>query len=599
MAESRRDMGAYLDSWAKVALDLTWDTPFTELFRARPPLHDWFVDGRLNLSVNCIDRHLDARGDRPAILWEGEPGDRRVLTYSELHAQVLRLSAALRGLGVGPGDRVALHLGWIPEAVTAMMACARIGAEYTVIPVALPTEALAIRVDDFGPKVLFTQDGGWRHGAILPLKSRIDEALEASSGVEHTVVVRRTGVQVDWYEGDRWFEDLVTAADPALGDPTPVASAHPVACVHLANRRGRPVAIRLGTANLAVVALANHVAVMGEGDVFWGAADISWLGAQAHGVVGPLLAGASTVMYEGTLDVPAPARTWQIIERYGVTAMLTSPSIVRALRGWSLSATGTTGSLRRLTTIGDRLDPDLRAWLRDVLGDAVVVADAWGQLELGGIVTCDQPVDAGRMPDPGFAILDAAGSPVAPGEAGEWAMVRPWPGVLRRVEAPDDTDPTAYHWERHPGVYATGDVARRTADGDVEFLGRLDEVISVSGQLVSLNEVRDVLLDQPFVTAAEAFETSDQRLGRVVGAAVVLAPEIAPTPATLRDLQDAARELLGGLSRPQRLLVLDRLGEDLDPVTRRRSLAVLAHGHEHRTVDWDQVVDAARGLPTG
>lgn len=595
MAEPEQDIAAYFNSWSEIAGTLSWDTPWTELFREQPPLHDWFAGGRLNLSVNCIDRHLAERGDRAAILWEGEPGDRRVLTYRELHMQVVRLAAALRGLGVCQGDRVALHLGWVPEAVTAMMACARIGAEYTVIPVALPTEALAVRVDDFGPKVLFTQDGGWRHGAILPLKSRIDEALEASSGVEHTVVVRRTGVQVDWYEGDRWYDDLLTGADPRDGEPVAVPASHPVACVHLANRRGRPVAIRHGTANLAVAALANHLHVMGEGDVFWGAADISWLGAQAHGVIGPLLGGASTVMYEGTLDVPAPARTWQIIEHYGVTAMLTSPSIVRALRGWSLTPTGTTGTLRRLTTIGDRLDADLRVWLRDVLGNRVRLSDAWGQLELGGIVTSDEP--ATQMPDPGFAILDFDGVEVSPGESGEWVMLRPWPGVLRGVEAPDGTDPTSYHWERHAGVYATGDVARRTVAGEVEFLGRLDEVISVSGQLVSLNEVRDVLRDQPFVTDAEAFETTDQRLGRVVAAAVVLSDEAAPTAATLRDLQDAARELLGGLSRPHRMLVLDRIGSRLDPVTRRRSLAVLAHGHDHRIVTWDQVVDAARDLP--
>lgn len=595
MAETDQDLAAYFASWSEIAGSLTWDTPWKELFREQPPLHDWFVDGRLNLSVNCIDRHLPTHGDRAAILWEGEPGDRRVLTYRELQMQVVRLAAALRSLGVGQGDRVALHLGWLPEAVVAMMACARIGAEYTVIPVALPTEALTARVGDFRPKVLFTQDGGWRHGAILPLKSRIDEALEASSGVLHTIVVRRTGVQVDWYEGDRWYDDLLTAADPRDGEPVAVPASHPLACAHLANRRGRPVAIRLGTANLAVVALANHLHVLGDGDVFWGAADISWLGAQAHGVVGPLLGGASTVMYEGTLDIPAPARTWQIIERYGVTAMLTSPSIVRALRGWSLTETGKTSSLRRLTTIGDRLDADLRAWLRNVLGDDVRLSDAWGQLELGGIVAADGP--SPRMPDPKFSIVDEQGVDLPTGSSGEWVMLRPWPGLLRAVEAPDGTNPTSYHWERNPAVYATGDVARRTESGGVEFLGRLDEVISVSGQLVSLNEVRDVLRDQPFVTEAEAFETLDVRVGRVVGAAVVLAEEAAPTEATLRDLQDAARELLGGLSRPQRLLVLDRIGPDLDSVTRRRALGVLAHGHDHRILTWEQVVDAARSLP--
>ena len=595
MAEPDAGLESAIERWRAVADDLHWSTPYTQLFRADPPYDDWFVDGLLNLSVNCTDRHLPERADKVAIYWEGEPGDRRRLTYAELHGEVERLCAALRGLGVDAGDRVALHLGWLPETVVAILACSRLGAEYTVIPIALPVEALALRLDDFRPRILFTQDGGWRRGAILPLKARADEALEATSGIQHTVVVRRTGVQVDWFAGDRWYDELL-ASDPAgTADPVALPSAHPVVAVHLANRRGRPVAMRHGTANLAAAALAVHRHGLAAGDVFWCAGDVSWLGAQAHGIIGPLLAGATAVMYEGTLDVPDPARTWQIVERYQVSSLITSPSIVRALRGWSLTApAGSTGSLQRMTTLGERLDPELRSWLGEVLGEQVTIADAWGQVELGGVVTFDLPAEPARLPAPGFAILDEHGVAVEDGAVGEWVMLGPWAGTMRGVNAHDD-NPTASHWTRHPGHYATGDLARRNDSGGVEFLGRLDEVVSVSGQLVSLNEVRDVLCDQPFVTRAEVFERTDPRLGRSVAAAIVLEPGAPSDAASLRALQDWVRELLGGLSRPRTLLVVDRFGPELEGAALRKALAVLSAAAEGEPlhVTWEQVVASA------
>jgi acetyl-CoA synthetase len=283
MAELPGTLSSAVARWGDVADDLEWSTPCTELFRADPPLDHWFVDGTLNLSVNCVDRHLTTRRDRVAVYWEGEPGDRRELTYGDLYSDVGRLAAGLQQLGVGVGDRVALHLGWLPETVVAILACARIGAEYTVIPVALPVEALALRLDDFRPQVLFTQDGGWRHGAILPLKARADEALEATTGVEHTVVVRRSGVQVDWFSGDRWYDDVLATAPAETRTPVPLPSDHPALAVHLANRRGRPVSVRHGTANIAAAALAVHRHGLAAGEVYWCAADVSWLGAQAHG----------------------------------------------------------------------------------------------------------------------------------------------------------------------------------------------------------------------------------------------------------------------------------------------------------------------------
>ena len=584
-----------LRPWHRVAADLEWSTPFSALFRPHPPYDEWFVDGRINLATNCLDRHLAGRSTQVAVYWEGEPGDRRQLTYQELHDETVRMAAALRDMGVARGDRVALHLGWLPETVVAMLACTRIGAEYTVIPVALPVEALALRLDDFAPRILFTQDGGWRHGAILPLKARADEALEATTGVQHTIVVRRTGVEVDWFEGDLWYSDVLDRADRDHGEAEPLPSDHTAVVVHLANRRGRPVAVRHGTANLAVASLATYTHGLGDGDVFWCAGDVSWLGAQAHGIVGPLLAGASTVMYEGTLDVPDPTRTWRMLERYAVTSLMTSPSIVRTLRGWSPTAPEHgTASLRRVTTIGERLDADLRTWLGSVLGPGVTIADGWGQLELGGIVAFDSPVAPDALPRPGFAIVDESGEPVADGVAGQWVMVQPWPGTMRATDVHGE-DPTAYHWTRFPGVYATGDLARRTESGAVEFLGRLDEVVSISGQLVSLNEVRDALREQPFVAQAEVFERSDPRLGRSLAAAVVLQPGSPADDVTLHELQDGVRELLGGLSRPRVLVVVDRFGDELDGASRRRALSTLAAAVESRPlhVTWEQVLAAS------
>jgi acetyl-CoA synthetase len=591
------DQDQMIERWRAIADQLAWSTPYEQVLTSRRPRDEWFAGGRLNLSVNCLDRHLDARGDQVAIFWEGEPGDRREVTYRGLHEETVVVAAALRDMGVGVGDRVALHLGWLPEAVVAMLACARIGAEYTVIPVPLPVEALALRLDEFSPRVLFTQDGGWRHGAILPLKARADEALEATSSVEHTIVVRRTGVQVAWFEGDRWYHDVVEQAASSDGAPEAVPSGHLLVAVHMANRRGGPVALRHGTANLGVSALAIHRYGLAEGDVFWCAGDLAWLGAQAHGVFGPLLEGCRTVMYEGTLDVPAPDRAWSIISRYQVTSLLTSPSIVRSLRGWSLTApAGSTDSLRRVTLLGERLEDDLRSWLTGVVGKHVVVADGWGQVELCGIVAIDLPVAPDQMPNPGFAVLDEQGRCVGTGESGEWVMLGPWAGTMCAVDSAQG-DPTASHWTRHPGHYATGDLARYTPSGKVEFLGRIDEVMSVSGQQVSLTEVRGALMEQPFVLDAEVVERTDPRLGRSVAAVVVLHPD-APTDAqTIRDLQDAVRELLGGLSRPRAMLLIDRFGDGLDDATRRKALAALAatfpSDADPKRITWEQVLAAA------
>lgn len=591
-----------LDRWAEVAGLITWQRPPEELYRPIGPYGEWFTGGRLNVAVNCVDRHLAARGDQPAIHWEGEPGERRTLTYRDLHQETIALAAALRGLGVASGDRVALHLGWLPEAVVGMLACARIGATFTVLPMPLPVEALAERLADFGPKVLLTQDGAWRHGTIIPAKSRADEALTAVHGVEHTVVVRRTGLDVAWYEGDRWLHDLVAQARPGTpppdAPPADVPADHPAYAVNLANRRGRPVAVVHGTAALLACAIALHRYALSRGGVFWLAGDISWLAAQAHGVFGPLAWGDTAVMFEGTLDVPNHNRLWEVVERYGVATLMTTPSVLARVRGWSDAPPPEPArrALRRVIAVSEPLDASLRCWIasRVLSSDPAAVGDAWGQIELGGVVSVDPPVDPVRMPDAGLTVIDCSGNPVPDGTPGELVLRRPWAGTLRAVEGAGAPD-TGHHWQRR-SVYSTGDCAVRRPDGRLEFLGRMDAVVNLSGQLVSLTEVRDVLLEHPFVADAEVVVRAG---ARTLVACVVPAVGTVPDAALAGEVLDAVRDTLGGLARPRGVLFVDRFGDELSGTARQRALAAVAAatgtgvahlGCHHSVVTWEQVL---------
>jgi acetyl-CoA synthetase len=580
--------------WAAVAETLAWTTPPASLYEPVDRLGRWFRHGTLNAAVNCVDRHP---ADRPAIHWEGEPGDRRTLTFGELGSEVRALAVALRGLDVGPGDRVALHLGWLPEAVVAMLACARLGAPFCLIPTPLPIEALAERLEFVAPRVLITQDGAWRHGTIIPTKSRVDDALTAAGGVQHTVVVRRTGLDVAWYEGDRWLHDLLAPArmpPQAPVDPAPALPAeHPLLLTWLANRRGRPVLAVHGTATLLAAASAVHRYGVSPGGVFWCPVDLAFIGAQVHGVLGPLAGGDPTVMFEGTVDVPNHRRLWDIIERYGVNTVLTTPSVLARVRGWADAEPPESArrTLHRVVAMGEPLRPDLRAWIADrVTGDKDAVADAWGQIELGGIVAVDAPADPARLPDAGPAVVDAAGE-LPDGTPGELVLRRPWAGTLRGIEGEIGYD----HWGRRPGVYATGDHAVRHSTGRLEFLGRIDPVVSVSGQLVSLAEVRDVLLEHPFLRAAEVVSVADPRSGRRIVACVVPTPDALAGPTLAGELVATVREVLGGLARPQTVLFVDRFGTDLAEDVRRRALEVVAAsvGDTTAQVTWPQVRAAA------
>ena len=609
--------------WEEVAARLRLLSPATQLWGETDPGTAWLPGARLNLSVTCLDAHLREHGDDIAIHWEGEPGDRRDLTYRELHEQVVTLARALTGMGVRPGERIGLHLGWLPETVAVMLACARIGAVHSVIPSTLPAGPLADRLALLDLKVIFTQDGAWRHGTVLPLKARLDDALSAVGSIEHTIVVRRTGMDVAWYEGDRWYHDVVAAKrgnGPAPDEVLALPSHHPVASVAIARRGGQPVSVLHGTASM----LANAIAVHGRlrtGGPFWCAGDIAWAVTQFHAIYGPLAWGDASVMYEGTLDVPDHRRAWDIVRRYGVETLITSPSVMRTLRGWDrdLPRADTVPSLRRLATAGEPVEPELAGWIRDAFRADLEVLDAWGQLELGGVVRVTDAGGSGEsdaggprdglagstlpMPDCGLEIVDRDGRVVAPGETGEVVLRRPWAGLMIGVDGSDEVSQDPWeHWSRHPGVYATGDLAVRAEDGTVVFLGRTDEVVSVSGQLVSLREVRDVLTDHPFVAEARVTVRKDVELGRSLVAAVVLAPEMAGSArgtdldAVAVELMDGVREALGGLARPRAILVVDRFGEELDREALSRAVAALATQHRHsppRSITWEQLVTAA------
>lgn len=605
MTRPMRDPETVLAEWAAAAAELTWQRPFEAVHHRDGRGGHWFPGATLNASVNCLDRHLPARADQVAVHWEGETGDRRSITYGALHAEVVSFADALRGLGVSTGDRVALHLGWLPETVVAMLACARLGAVHGVLSASLPADALADRLSDLRPKVLVTQDGAFRHGLIVPAKSRADEALAAAAGVEATVVVRRVGIDVAWYEGDRWYHDLVAAPRPgarkaavtAAGEPAVVDSDHPLLIVPLAHRRGRPTWIVHGTAGYLVAAATVHRRALttSADDVLWCAAEIAWIGGQSHGVYGPLACGATAVMSEGTLDVPTRSRAWQIIERYGVNALVTTPSVVRNLRQWvdTPPASADLRSLRLIVTLGERIDPDTRNWLDfEVGGGRALVANAWGQTELAGLVTVTPSGVEGQrapVPDPGLEVVDAEGRPAPAGRAGDLVLLHPWPGTFVDVEGSPDTADS--WWSPHPGAYATGDEAERGADERITVLGRRDPVVSISGQQVSLTEVGGILEEHPLIAAVDVIALPDERRGQALCACVVLDAEAKGEAGDelARELRSYVHDALGGLARPRTVTFVDAFPADLPPEARRRALRLLTSANP---ADWFTVTAA-------
>jgi len=599
-----------LARWEEIADTLVWRRRFERSYEPGARGGRWFPGGELNVVESCLERHLPQHADRPAFHWEGEPGDRRTITYGALHAEVCALADALSGIGVEQGDRVALYMGLIPETIVSMLACARIGAVHAVMASALPADAVADRLADLNPKVLVTQDGAWRHGMILPLKARADDAIPAAAGIEHTVVVRRTGIDVDWYEGDRWYDDLVARPRPRPGTAAPstpapaVRADHPLLVAYIANRRGRPTGIVHATGGFLAYAAALHSAFSPRNSsVLWCAVEIAWLAGQSHGVYGPLTCGATSVAYEGMLDTPSHARAWDVIERYGVTSLATTFSVLRSLRGSdNAPRERQLSTLDHVVTAGEATDPDVLAWLVGTLPRDAAVADGWGQTELGGGVYFTGPT--GRpdaLPAAGLDVVDTAGAKAGVGTSGELVLRNPWPGTFVGIQNEDD-DVVSRYWERADGAYTTGDRAILDAGGTFAFLGRIDPIVTISGQLVSLTEIREALLEHPFVADAEIVERIDRESGSSLAACVVLVGVLGRDEELTSALRAHVRERLGGLSQPRLIAYVDSFPDEIDADARREALRLLctsARGRRiHITTDELRAAASSSPLPT-
>ena len=502
--------------WAKQAAELLdWTQPWTTILDWQLPYAKWFIGGKLNASVNCVDRHVAAGlGDRVAIHWEGEPGDTRTITYADLHAEVQRFANALKGLGVAKGDRVNIYLPMIPEAAVAMLACARIGAPHSVVFGGFSAQALADRINDAEAKVLITADGGYRRGDVFPLKPAADEAVQQTTTIEHVVVVRRGDNDVEMVEGrDHWYHDLVAAAEADC--PAEEIDAEDLLfLLYTSGTTGKPKGIMHTTGGyLAQVAFTHKYVfdIHPESDVFWCTADVGWVTGHSYIVYGPLANGTTVVMYEGVPNYPGNDRFWAIVEKYKVTKLYTAPTAIRTFMKWGVEEPGKhdLSSLRVIGSVGEPINPEAWMWYREVIGGGrCPVVDTWWQTETGGIMisplpgaTTTKPGSA-TFPLPGISaeVVDEAGNPVARG-GGYLTLTRPWPGMLRGIWG----DPQRYedtYWSRFPGRYFAGDGAKIDDDGYIWLLGRVDDVMNVSGHRISTTEVESALVSHPAVAEA-------------------------------------------------------------------------------------------------
>ena len=587
--------GFWLDQTREL---LSWRTEPTEaLDWSGAPVARWFADGTLNACENAVDRHVAAgNGDRVAIRFEGEPGDRYDLTYAELLEQVSRAAGALESLGVATGDRVAIYLPMIPEAVVAMLACARIGAVHSVVFGGFSADALNSRIIDGDARVVITADGGWRRGKQLPLKRAVDDAVaKGGTNVDHVLVVRRTGQDVDWTEGRdvEWAEAL--AAAPAEHEPVAVDAEHPLFILYTSGTTGKPKGILHTTGGYLTQAqyTFHHVFDHKPGrDVFWCTADVGWVTGHSYVVYGPLADGVTQVMYEGTPDSPHQGRWWEIVERYGVTILYTAPTAIRTCMKWGeeVPAKFDLSSLRVLGSVGESINPEAWMWYRRVIGgDRAPIVDTWWQTETGAImisplpgVTATQPGSATRpLPGIGADVVDDTGTPVSNGQGGYLVLTEPWPSMTRGIWG----DPQRFvdtYWSRFPGRYFAGDGARKDDDGDIWLLGRVDDVMNISGHRLSTTEIESSLVAHPKVAEAAVVGASDDTTGQAVVAFVILRGEAAQEA---DDAADVVAELrahvgseIGPIAKPRTIHIVAELPKTRSGKIMRRLLRDVAEG---------------------
>ncbi len=574
---------------------VSWFEPFGGLYEWELPYAKWYLGGKLNVAYNCVDRHVEAGlGERVAYHWEGEPGETRTITYAELQREVVRFANALKELGVTKGTAVAIYMGMVPELAIAMLACTRLGAPHTVVFGGFSAESLSDRMNDMGCEVLVTQDEAWRRGSRVPLKKIADEALADVPGARRCLVVRRTGGDVSMRDGrDVWLHELDVSDDPATCPCEPMDAEDLLFLMYTSGTTAKPKGIVHTTGGYLVGAATTHHYIFdlkAETDVYWCAADVGWITGHSYIVYGPLCNGATSVIYEGTPDFPDKDRWWDIVERYGVTILYTAPTAIRAHMKWGpqFAAAHDLSSLRLLGSVGEPINPEAWIWYHENIGgERCPIVDTWWQTETGMVlitplpgVTTTKPGSATR-PFPGVAasVVTEAGERVGAG-GGYLVLEQPWPAITRGIFG-DDARFRSTYWERFPGLYFAGDGARIDADGDFWLLGRVDDVMNVSGHRISTIEVESALVDHPAVAEAAVCGRNDAVTGQAIVAFVTLKSGRESSVEMLDELRNHVAVKIGAIAKPANVVFTPELPKTRSGKIMRRLLRDVA---ENRTL---------------
>jgi acetyl-CoA synthetase len=571
---------------------ITWYREPTETVdESNPPFYRWFADGQLNLSYNCLDRHLDTLGDKVAYHWIGEPGDTKDFTFRELHEAVSKFANGLKSIGVGRGDRVAIYMGMIPELPIAMLACARIGAVHSVVFGGFSSDSLIDRIHDTGAKALITQDGAWRRGSVVTLKDAADVSVAASPSIEHVIVVNRTGSDVSMVEGrDLWWHDLV-AGQSSDCEPEVMDAEDLLYILYTSGTTGKPKGIvhTQGGYLTGVMTTHDYVFDIKPEDVYWCGADIGWVTGHSYIVYGPLANGTTGVMYEGAPDYPGKDRLWQIIEDYEVSIFYTAPTAIRAFMKWGdeYPAEHDLSSLRLLGTVGEPINPEAWMWYAEHIGgDQCPIVDTWWQTETGAIMITPLPgavatkPGSATLPFPGTAVevVDEDGKALPLGGGGFLAITRPWPSMLRTIYG-DDKRYLDTYWSRFEGLYFPGDGAKRDDDGYFWLLGRVDDIMLIAGHNIATTEVESALVAHPAVAEAAVVGRADSVTGQAIAAFVTLRGGYEGNDDLLSELRVHVAETIGPIAKPKSIVFTNDLPKTRSGKIMRRLLKDIS---EHR-----------------
>jgi acetyl-CoA synthetase len=579
--------------WAEQAKNLDWFTPWRRVLEWNAPWAKWFVGGKLNVTFNCVDRHArSARRNKAAIIWEGEPGDTRVLTFGMLEREVNRFANALKSLGVAKGDRVAIYMGMVPELAIAMLACAKIGAAHSVVFGGFSAEALRERINDAKAKVLITADGAWRRGTIVPLKTSVDDALTGTPTIEKVVVVKRVGevapISMKPHR-DHWWHDVVANASTECA-AEPMDAEDMLFILYTSGTTGKPKGVVHTTAGylLGVSTTHRYVFDIKEDDIYWCTADIGWVTGHSYIVYGPLANGTTTVMYEGTPDFPDRGRFWELVDKYGVNIFYTAPTAIRTFMRWGkeFPAKYKLSTLRLIGTVGEPINPEAWIWYNETIGRGrCPIVDTWWQTETGCImisplpgITATKPGSATR-PLPGIVaeVVDIDGKPIGPGGGGYLVLSKPWPSMLRTIYG----DPERYvqnYWSRYPGKYFTGDGCKLDEDGYFWLLGRVDDVMNVSGHRISTYEVESALVDHHSVAEAAVIGKTHEIKGQGISAFVTLKEGIQSSDKLKEELKNHVSTKIGSIAKPDDIFFTAELPKTRSAKIMRRLLRDIAEG---------------------